>query len=121
MSAIREVKGRQILDSRGNPTVEVEVLLESGARGRAAVPSGASMSSAMPIWPWPVTWPLATLNCAVKVPLPFTAGALSRLSVELAVSVQAPEATGASEGCGSTVTSTTGGFVSHGGSWMITG
>jgi enolase len=42
MSAIREVKGRQILDSRGNPTVEVEVLLESGARGRAAVPSGAS-------------------------------------------------------------------------------
>jgi enolase len=42
MSAIREIKGRQILDSRGNPTVEVDVLLESGARGRAAVPSGAS-------------------------------------------------------------------------------
>ena len=42
MSAIQLVKGRQILDSRGNPTVEVEVLLESGARGRAAVPSGAS-------------------------------------------------------------------------------
>jgi enolase len=42
MSGIREIKGRQILDSRGNPTVEVEVLLESGARGRAAVPSGAS-------------------------------------------------------------------------------
>ncbi len=42
MSAIREVKGRQILDSRGNPTVEVDVVLESGARGRAAVPSGAS-------------------------------------------------------------------------------
>lgn len=42
MSAIREVKGRQIIDSRGNPTVEAEVLLESGARGRAAVPSGAS-------------------------------------------------------------------------------
>lgn len=42
MSAIREIRGRQILDSRGNPTVEVEVLLESGVRGRAAVPSGAS-------------------------------------------------------------------------------
>lgn len=42
MSAIQEIIGRQILDSRGNPTVEVEVTLESGARGRAAVPSGAS-------------------------------------------------------------------------------
>ena len=42
MSAIREVHARQILDSRGNPTVEVEVWLESGAHGRAAVPSGAS-------------------------------------------------------------------------------
>jgi len=42
MSAIREIKARQILDSRGNPTVEVDVLLTSGARGRAAVPSGAS-------------------------------------------------------------------------------
>jgi enolase len=42
MSAIVEVTGREILDSRGNPTVEVEVELESGARGRAAVPSGAS-------------------------------------------------------------------------------
>ena len=42
MSAIREIKGRQILDSRGNPTIEAEVTLESGARGRAAVPSGAS-------------------------------------------------------------------------------
>ena len=42
MSAIREIKARQILDSRGNPTVEVDVLLESGAKGRAAVPSGAS-------------------------------------------------------------------------------
>jgi len=42
MSAIREMRGRQILDSRGNPTVEAEVALESGARGRAAVPSGAS-------------------------------------------------------------------------------
>ncbi len=42
MSAIREIKARQILDSRGNPTVEVDVLLESGTCGRAAVPSGAS-------------------------------------------------------------------------------
>jgi enolase len=42
MSAIAEVRARQILDSRGNPTVEVDVALASGARGRAAVPSGAS-------------------------------------------------------------------------------
>jgi len=42
MSEIVHVHGRQILDSRGNPTVEVEVVLESGAFGRAAVPSGAS-------------------------------------------------------------------------------
>ena len=42
MSAIIEVRGREILDSRGNPTVEAEVLLETGVRGRAAVPSGAS-------------------------------------------------------------------------------
>src|SRR5215213_4506600 len=39
---ITDVKGREILDSRGNPTVEVEVTLDGGARGRAAVPSGAS-------------------------------------------------------------------------------
>ena len=42
MSAIRNVHARTVLDSRGNPTVEVEVALESGASGRAAVPSGAS-------------------------------------------------------------------------------
>jgi enolase len=42
MTAIRRVAGRQVLDSRGNPTVEVEVELESGARGSAIVPSGAS-------------------------------------------------------------------------------
>ena len=42
MSAIEHVHARQILDSRGNPTVEVDVRLESGAFGRAAVPSGAS-------------------------------------------------------------------------------
>ncbi len=42
MSQIKTVHARQILDSRGNPTVEVDLTLESGARGRAAVPSGAS-------------------------------------------------------------------------------
>jgi enolase len=42
MSQIERIHARQILDSRGNPTVEVEVALSSGARGRAAVPSGAS-------------------------------------------------------------------------------
>ena len=42
MSRIEQVKARQILDSRGNPTIEVEVALDSGASGRAAVPSGAS-------------------------------------------------------------------------------
>ncbi|MEM7416552.1 MAG: phosphopyruvate hydratase [Gemmatimonadota bacterium] len=42
MSAIVDVRGREILDSRGNPTVEAEVTLETGIRGRAAVPSGAS-------------------------------------------------------------------------------
>jgi enolase len=42
MTAIIDIIGREILDSRGNPTVEVDVVLEGGARGRAAVPSGAS-------------------------------------------------------------------------------
>jgi len=42
MSWIEEIKAREILDSRGNPTVEVEVFLSDGAWGRAAVPSGAS-------------------------------------------------------------------------------
>ena len=42
MSTISEIQAREILDSRGNPTVEVDVILESGAAGRAAVPSGAS-------------------------------------------------------------------------------
>jgi enolase len=45
MSDISEVKGREIIDSRGNPTVEAEVTLSSGAIGRAAVPSGASTGS----------------------------------------------------------------------------
>jgi len=42
MSIIIDILGREILDSRGNPTIEVDIELESGARGRAAVPSGAS-------------------------------------------------------------------------------
>ncbi|MFW5758125.1 MAG: phosphopyruvate hydratase, partial [Bacteroidota bacterium] len=42
MSVILNVHARQILDSRGNPTVEVDVLTENGILGRAAVPSGAS-------------------------------------------------------------------------------
>ena len=45
MTGIVEVIGREILDSRGNPTVEVDVILECGAKGRAAVPSGASTGS----------------------------------------------------------------------------
>ena len=45
MSKIKDIKAREILDSRGNPTVEVDVLLESGVKGRAAVPSGASTGS----------------------------------------------------------------------------
>ncbi|HHK74550.1 MAG TPA: phosphopyruvate hydratase [Rhizobiales bacterium] len=42
MTAIIDIQGREILDSRGNPTIEVDVLLEDGSTGRAAVPSGAS-------------------------------------------------------------------------------
>jgi len=42
MSKIKDIRGREIIDSRGNPTVEADVVLESGALGRAAVPSGAS-------------------------------------------------------------------------------
>lgn len=45
MSKIVEVRGREIIDSRGNPTVEADVRLETGAQGRAAVPSGASTGS----------------------------------------------------------------------------
>ncbi len=45
MSSIEQVIGREVLDSRGNPTVEVEVVLDSGAAGRAIVPSGASTGS----------------------------------------------------------------------------
>jgi len=45
MSAIVDVIAREILDSRGNPTIEADVVLESGISGRAAVPSGASTGS----------------------------------------------------------------------------
>ena len=45
MTAISRVLGREVLDSRGNPTVEVDILLEDGSLGRAAVPSGASTGS----------------------------------------------------------------------------
>jgi enolase len=45
MSQITDIRGREIIDSRGNPTVEADVILESGAIGRAAVPSGASTGS----------------------------------------------------------------------------
>src|SRR5690349_14865874 len=45
MSKIVDIRGREIIDSRGNPTVEADVLLDSGVLGRAAVPSGASTGS----------------------------------------------------------------------------
>ena len=45
MSSIEQIIGREVLDSRGNPTVEVEVVLDSGSVGRAIVPSGASTGS----------------------------------------------------------------------------
>ena len=45
MSTIVDIIGREIIDSRGNPTVECDVLLESGVMGRAAVPSAASTGS----------------------------------------------------------------------------
>ena len=42
MATIKDIKGREIIDSRGNPTVEADVILDNGIVGRAAVPSGAS-------------------------------------------------------------------------------
>ncbi|MBR1718759.1 MAG: phosphopyruvate hydratase, partial [Bacilli bacterium] len=45
MSKIKDIKAREILDSRGNPTVEVDVILENGLMARASVPSGASTGS----------------------------------------------------------------------------
>ena len=49
MSIIEEVVAREVLDSRGNPTVEVDVVLDSGAAGRAIVPSGASTGTFLAI------------------------------------------------------------------------
>ena len=46
MTAITSIQAREILDSRGNPTVEVDVILEDGSIGRAAVPSGGFYRSA---------------------------------------------------------------------------
>jgi enolase len=45
MSVIKSIKGRMVIDSRGNPTVEAEVFLEDGSWGRSSVPSGASTGS----------------------------------------------------------------------------
>ena len=45
MTKIRDIRGREIIDSRGNPTVEADCFLEDGSMGRAAVPSGASTGS----------------------------------------------------------------------------
>jgi enolase len=48
MTTIRSIHAREILDSRGNPTLEADVVLEDGSFGRAAVPSGASTGTARP-------------------------------------------------------------------------
>ena len=67
MTAIIDIAAREILDSRGNPTIEVDVTLEDGSHGRAAVPSGASTGAvqysptmstgggALPPGPWAVS------------------------------------------------------------------
>ena len=52
MSAIVDIIGREILDSRGNPTVECDVLLESGAMGRAAVPSSSIRVRSTKVCSW---------------------------------------------------------------------
>ena len=48
MAVIKEIRAREILDSRGNPTVEADVILASGIVGSAMVPSGASLANAKP-------------------------------------------------------------------------
>ena len=45
MTVIKKIKARQIIDSRGNPTVEADIILQDGSLGRAIVPSGASTGS----------------------------------------------------------------------------
>lgn len=65
MAKIIGTIGREIPDSRGNPTVEVEVTLEGGACGRAALPSGASTGCASrSSWGRPPCTPAAALSCA---------------------------------------------------------
>jgi enolase len=68
MTAIVDIIGREILDSRGNPTVEVDVVLEDGSVGRAAVPSGAS------------TGAHEAVSCATATRAVISARACSRLS-----------------------------------------
>ena len=53
MSQIIDIRAREILDSRGNPTIEADVFLESGVMGRGCAPSGASTGSRNIFWPWP--------------------------------------------------------------------
>ena len=55
---IRRIFARQVLDSRGNPTIEAEILTESGVSARAAVPSGASAGEheALELWRWKLRW-----------------------------------------------------------------
>ncbi len=73
MTEIVAIRAREVLDSRGNPTVEADVILESGAMGRAIVPSGASQPASTRPWSCatatkPTTWaracckPLTTLK-----------------------------------------------------------
>ena len=72
MSSVVDVVAREILDSRGNPTVECDVLLESGVMGRASVPSGASAvggSMATPVISLPKTAAGNNLSCNRKAPI----------------------------------------------------
>ena len=68
MSTIKNIKAREILDSRGNPTLEVEIRLSSGTTGQAAVPSGASTGRYEALLPhicqcWLRRAPLPDLSC----------------------------------------------------------
>ena len=67
MTEIIDVTAREILDSRGNPTVEVEILPACGAMGRAAVPSGASTGTRKP-WNCAIPAPSATAEKGVARP-----------------------------------------------------
>lgn len=67
---IESVKSREIFDSRGNPTVEADVILSDGTLGRAEVPSGASTGSKAKASqrPWPTSIPRSTRLCTVPTP-----------------------------------------------------